>query len=141
MSKVDMSVFEAFASESGIKELNDLVYQLASNDLDMNFSGLTYPFSGGRDWKDPTYQAELEVYYTEFKRRKQELISKYGYIHHQQEGGGEGGAEYCYGVFELAGKAYKAEYSYMSHEGHSWDCILDTLHEVKPVLKQITVWE
>jgi hypothetical protein len=38
-----------------------------------------------------------------------------GYEHLEKEGGGEGGAEHCYGVFRLKDKIYKTEYSYYSH--------------------------
>jgi len=73
--------------------------------------------------------------------RNADIFSKYGYVHLEQEGGGEGGAEYCYGVFSLGGKTYKAEYSYYSYHGHDYDYILSTLREVKPVQKVITVYE
>lgn len=66
---------------------------------------------------------------------------EYGYEHIEQDGGGEGGGEYCYGIFRLKGKTYKAEYSYYSYHGHDYDSILSTLKEVKPVEKTITVWE
>ncbi len=65
----------------------------------------------------------------------------YLYEHIETEGGGEGGAEYCYGVFKLDGKSYKAEWSYYSYEGCNFDEIFDTLKEVKPVEKIITVYE
>ena len=69
-------------------------------------------------------------------------ISEYlNYEHLEQEGGGEGGSEYCYGVFRLGTKIYKAEYSYYSHNGHEFYNILDTIQEVKPVQKTITVYE
>lgn len=61
--------------------------------------------------------------------------------HLDQDGGGEGGAEYCYAVFELNDVIYKAEYSYYSYNGHEYDGISDTLQIVKPVEKTITVYE
>lgn len=69
------------------------------------------------------------------------LEEKYGYKHVVQEGGGEGGAEDCYGVFKLGGKTYKAEYSYYSYHGGAYDNILKTLREVKPVEKTVIVYE
>lgn len=66
---------------------------------------------------------------------------QFDYQHLQQEGGGEGGGEHCFGVFKLKGKIYRAEYSYYSYNGHEYDCILETLREVKPVEKTITVYE
>lgn len=67
------------------------------------------------------------------------LLLKYEHI--QQEGGGEGGSEYCYGVFKLNDKYFKAEYSYYSYNGFDYDYIADTLHEVHPIEKTITVYE
>lgn len=65
----------------------------------------------------------------------------YQYEHLEQEGGGEGGGEYCYGVFSLKGKIYKGTYSYYSYNGHEYDGIERTLKEVKPVEKVVTVYE
>lgn len=61
--------------------------------------------------------------------------------HLEQDGGGEGGGEYCYGVFELNGVIYKAEYSYYSYQGHEYDGVSSTLRVCKPVEKTITVYE
>lgn len=63
------------------------------------------------------------------------------YEHIEQDGGGEGGGEYCYGVFKLNGVIYKAEYSYYSYEGHDIDGIVSTLRVVTPVEKTVTVYE
>ena len=68
-------------------------------------------------------------------------FNDYGYEHLEQEGGGEGGGEYCYGVFKFKGKLYKAEYAYYSYEGNDYSEILSTLREVKPVEKLVTVYE
>lgn len=65
----------------------------------------------------------------------------FGYEFLQQEGGGEGGSEYCFGVFKFKGKIYKAEWSYYSYEGDDYGDIVSTLQEVKPVEKTITVYE
>lgn len=69
------------------------------------------------------------------------LKQTYGYKHLQQEGGGEGGAEDCFGVFELEGKAYRVYYSYYSYHGHDLTGIVDSLKEVAPVQKTVTVYE
>ena len=83
-----------------------------------------------------------ELIYTMCEGYPDDKISEYlNYEHLQQEGGGEGGAESCHGVFKLGDKIYKAEYSYYSHAGHEYDHILDTIQEVKPVQKTITVYE
>lgn len=68
-------------------------------------------------------------------------ITNLGYEHLEQEGGGEGGSEYCYGTFKLKGKVYQAEYSYYSYHGYEYDGILDSLKEVVPVEKTIIVYE
>lgn len=68
-------------------------------------------------------------------------LDKIGYKHLEQEGGGEGGTEYCFGVFELEGLIFKAEYSYYSYNGCDYDGILETLKQVKPVEKVVTVYE
>jgi len=54
--------------------------------------------------------------------------------HLEQDGGGEGGSEYCYAVWSWRGLIYKIEYSYMSHEGHDYDGSMDTIREVKEVM-------
>lgn len=104
----------------------------------------------GTKWRElPWYSRESKVAREEFAdlRRKvlgrlmEEYKTQHTYKHLQQEGGGEGGSEYCYGVFEFDGKVYKAEWSYYSHMGCEYDDIVDTLREVKPAKKTITVYE
>jgi hypothetical protein len=68
-------------------------------------------------------------------------VDGFEFEHIQQEGGGEGGAEYCYGVFKLNDKYYKAEYSYYSYNGYEFDDICDTLQEVFPVERLVTFYE
>ena len=58
-----------------------------------------------------------------------------------RSGGGEGGGEYCYGVICINGSYYKAEWFYYSYNGCEYDYILDTIKEVTPVEKTITVYE
>ncbi len=57
------------------------------------------------------------------------------------EGGSEGGGEYCWGVIRIGDKYLRATWSYYSYQGCEWDYIEDTIHEVKPVEKVITVYE
>ncbi len=52
-----------------------------------------------------------------------------------QDGGGEGGSEYCYSIFEKDGRFFKTEYSYYSY--HGYDNYGDYFVEVYP--KQVTV--
>ncbi len=69
------------------------------------------------------------------------ILQEHGYRHIEQNGGGEGGSKHCYGVFKLGGKIYKAEYSYYSYSGHEYSGISDTLVEVEPKTKTVTVYE
>jgi hypothetical protein len=57
------------------------------------------------------------------------------------ESGGEGEAEYCYAVFSYEGKAYKAEFSYYSYQGCDYDNFADSIREVTPKQKTVTVYE
>jgi len=68
------------------------------------------------------------------------LENEMGFVHLQQDGGGEGGSEYCYVIFTLKGKNYRASYSYYSYDGHDYDNFWDW-KEVKPVTKTVTVYE
>lgn len=122
MSKVDMTPFEQILLD-GLTEdtdLSNLIYGLCNGDLDF------ISWGGG---------------YSNYKENVKTFKEKYGYAHLQQEGGGEGGSEYCFGVFALGGKVYRAEYSYYSYNGHEYDYIESTLKEVQPVQKTITVYE
>ena len=124
MSKVDLSVFgELYEIADGeSSNLDEMVYYLCEGD----FGEAIVKYNG--DWD-------------EYRARTEALKEEFGYEHLDQEGGGEGGSEYCYGVFKLKGKIYRAEYSYYSYNGHEYDGITGTLREVKPVEKTITVYE
>lgn len=124
MSKVDLSVFEELleVAEGESSNLDEMVYYLCEGD----FGEAIVKYNG--DWD-------------EYRARTEALEKEFGYEHLDQEGGGEGGAEYCYGVFKLKGKVYRAEYSYYSYNGPEYDGITETLREVKPVQKTITVYE
>jgi hypothetical protein len=127
MPKVDLEVFEklkkALQSEEG---LGHLVIDLAEAEEWMDYS--EPQIGSGLGWQ-------------ERRDKIKEVLDSFGYVHLDQEGGGEGGSEYCYGVFKLGEKFYRAEYSYYSHHGYEYDGIVDTLREVKPVEKTITVYE
>ena len=140
-------MFEEMKEAFGYNDIDDLVYALCENEV--NF-GSGYVFEN----KYPEYSLrseDLDLYNSLYELRIKENNEKYypyiqskkdewGYEHLQQEGGGEGGSEYCYGVFRLGDKIYKAEYSYYSYNGHEYDGIYHTLKEVKPVQKTITVY-
>lgn len=57
------------------------------------------------------------------------------------DGGGEGGTQYCYAVFELDGVLYKGEYSYYSYDGFDYDSFFTYMKVVQPKEKTITVYE
>ncbi|QDP59484.1 MAG: hypothetical protein GOVbin4162_58 [Prokaryotic dsDNA virus sp.] len=148
-NKVDLAPFEK-ALELGLQSemgdgLKDLVYSLCEGDsLDASDDsvGLKYPDRGGRPYDDPNYLKEVNTYWDAKRQKEEEIFEQLGgYEHLEQEGGGEGGSEYCYGVFRLGDKIYRAEYSYYSYHGHEYDYILDTLREVIPQQKTITVYE
>ena len=110
---VDLNQEESYTGEN----LDNLVIGLALNDVGFNLN--------------------TDLYYTELE----EIIKSKGYELIESEGGGEGGAEYCYSVFKLLGKIFRGEYSYYSHDGYHFEDIFQTLKEVKPVQKTITVYE
>lgn len=121
-TKVDLSVFEEVKTVGESSEsLASIVYQMCEGDLDF----ISFVWTNGEDWR----------------KVKAEFVSRFEYEHLDQNGGGEGGSEYCYGVFKLRGKIYKAEYSYYSYHGADYDDILNTLREVTPKEKTIIVYE
>lgn len=63
------------------------------------------------------------------------------YEHVEDQTGGEGEGEYCYGVFKLGEQHFQVEWSYYSHHGWDYDDIEYTFHEVKPVQKLVTMFE
>lgn len=117
MSKPDLKVIEALAEELETTVSDSLIYALVNED--------TYYTSNATGADDDEIDKILEAY-------NYELL--------EEESSGEGGGEYCYGIFKLKDKFYKAEYSYYSSTGHDYDGILDTLEEVKPVEKLVTVY-
>lgn len=143
-----MNVFEEMKEALGYDDLDYLVYNLCENDV--NF-GKDYkweneiPQHSLRKEDEKLYNKLLENLRNERSTTFSDFVTKneeeWGYEHLEQEGGGEGGSEYCYGVFKLKGKIYKAEYSYYSYNGHEYDGISYTLKEVKPVEKTIVVYE
>lgn len=63
------------------------------------------------------------------------------YEHIEQDGGGEGGAEDCYGVIKFKDKYYKTEWKYYSHNGFDFCGAKYYIREVTPKQKTITVYE
>lgn len=123
MSKVDLQVFKDLLEKcegSEAYDLTNLIYFLCSGDV-----GECVPWNGE---------------YDDWQKDRDTFVKEIGYQHLEQEGGGEGGSEHCYGVFRLGDKIYRAEYSYYSYNGHEYDYIKDTLEEVEPQTKLITVY-
>lgn len=56
----------------------------------------------------------------------------------EQDGGGEGGSEYCHTVLQIGEEFYKFEYRYYSHHGYDY---FDEVTKVEPKQKTITVYE
>ena len=136
--KADLTVFNEIAGKFGM-EVDRFVYAMCENCVEDYVEdcveGLEPRPEGA--WGD--------IHVSEWYKIKYQAIDKIlmecGYEHIDQDGGGEGGSEDCYGVFKLGGKIYKAEYSYYSYSGHEYYGISDTLVEVEPKTKTITVFE
>ena len=56
----------------------------------------------------------------------------------EQEGGGEGGSEYCHTVLQIGDEFYKFDYRYYSHHGFD---DFEKATKVEPKQKVITVYE
>lgn len=149
--KVDLAPFEKLL-ELGVEpkdyegegELSALVYHLCEGEVTLSDEVLDvkWPDSNGRDYNDPQLKEERRAYFDARENKLDSILEEVGgYEQLAQEGGGEGGSEYCYGVFRLWNKVYRAEYSYYSYDGHHYYGILDTLREVKPKQKTVTVYE
>lgn len=86
-----------------------------------------------RDEYEVLQGSRLTIYFTSEDGKEVEVE------HIEQEGGGEGGGEYCYTVLKLGNNFYKVEYNYYSHQGYDTDCA--ALYEVTPKQQTITVYE
>lgn len=63
-----------------------------------------------------------------------------GAKHIEQDGGGEGGSEDCYAVFQWKDKFYRVDYNYYSYVGYE-NLHSENIYEVKPVEKTVTFYE
>lgn len=84
---------------------------------------------------------ERKPYYDKQTEWFNSILEKHGYEHVMQEGGGEGGSEYCEGVFKLGDKYFHASWRYYSYHGYETGDSADTVKEVFPKQKTVTVWE
>lgn len=129
--KPDYSYFKHLISKVGDDNMSareELVAKLlpVSEEAETSMAALLYLMAEG----DVCFNGDAE-----------NMLAELGYEHIHQEGGGEGGSEYCEGVFKLDDKLYEVNYSYYSHNGCEYDYIEDTIREVKPVVKTVTVYE
>lgn len=70
-----------------------------------------------------------------------EILAEFDHEIMDEDGGYEGGGEYCYSVIRLGDKFFKAEWNYYSYDGCDFDYIEDTITEVTPSQKTVTVYE
>lgn len=68
-------------------------------------------------------------------------LSLLGYELIEGEFGGEGEGEYCWAVIKFQDKFYKGEYNYYSYDGCDFDNLANSIQEVFPKEKTITVYE
>tara|TARA_R100000541_G_C1897352_1_gene84071 strand:+ start:87380 stop:87829 length:450 start_codon:yes stop_codon:yes gene_type:complete len=147
MSKVDMSVFEDVLEfyDGGI---SDMLFNMCEGDFRVTLNSFkeypAYPRYSLKESDPELYNKQYSAYQEvrDYNNKLEEdYMESIGYKHLDQNGGGEGGQEACTGIFSFKGKIYCCEYAYYSFNGHEYDYIEDTIHEVKPVEKVITVYE
>ena len=140
---VDLTEIEAFKEVVDSSEnMIGFVYNLANGDVYFSSDKCSVPAPdrGNRTWNDESYRAEYEVWREIHDKEEQEFLDKFGYKHCMQEGGGEGGAEDCEGVFKLGDKYYHTYWTYRSHDGSDYDDIVDHLSYVTPAERKVTVY-
>lgn len=125
--------------EMGIKVQDLNLFQGIADDSGLGLDYTLFLLSGGDTCEIGVWRDHLS--YDENKEARDKYLEDLGYEHLEQEGGGEGGSEYCYGVFKLKGIIYKADYNYYSHYGHDYDSIKDSLQIVEAKEKTVTVYE
>ena len=91
-------------------------------------------------YKDELEKIFIDGYDLDDENEFHLFLKQYNFKHLHQEGGGEGGTEYCEAVIELEGQAYKLEYSYYSQDGYNVDDIWDW-KLVTPKTKTVTYYE
>lgn len=121
-------------------EFKELVDSIQEKGTDLETSTLLYHLFDGDDIYELLPNSK-NLSYSVHTDEVEEFLSSKGYEHIESEGGHEGGGEYCYGIIKVKDKHYKAEWSYYSYNGCEYDYIEDTLKEVTPVEKVITVYE
>ena len=120
-------------------DLNQL-YDVVGGDLSRDYFYYDL-FSGHLDEVGGEIYQNTEGGYREKRKAVMDKLKDMEFDHIESEPGGEGEGEYCYGVVRLGEKYYKAEWTYYSYNGCEYDYIEDTIKEVTPVQKTITVYE
>lgn len=112
------------------KEIQEIVDKCEAEEYEGTVIALfdgSMDLDGGDDWK------ETDKFFTELKDSVNHKVMEY-------EGGGEGEGEYCHSIIRVNGKFFKAEWSYYSYQGCDYEYINDTIKEVTPSEKTITVY-
>ena len=117
-----------FTEEYSNSDMDDVIHALC---IDYSEDCFSYSKCRGIEPKD----------YIDLSKKLINILNQFDYELLESSQGEEGGGEYCYGVFKLKDKIYKAEYSYYSHRGDNYRGILNTVKEVYPKQKTITVYE
>ncbi len=122
--RCDLSYFEHAAGVLGIDTMTITFKEIKES----------YNAATGEDVDEYSFADGLGFYSNDEKKWEKD----HGYQHFDQEGGGEGGAEYCFTIFEFDGKILKLEYSYYSHHGYDFGCA--EIKEVTASEKTVTVY-
>ena len=92
------------------------------------------------EFKNDTYRPDEDEFLSDGLAEGNVYKSLEDFEHIEQEGGGEGGTEWCHSVFKWKGKYYMMNYSYYSHNGCEFDGAIDGIQEVTPTEKTVTVY-
>ena len=73
------------------------------------------------------------------------LVDGWGYLpkgakHIEQDGGGEGGSEDCYAVFQWKDRYYRVDYNYYSYHGYE-NLDMENIYEVFLKERTVTFYE
>ena len=116
-------------------ELKELFDTLEEAGFEINARTIYGIFDEDRNLDHP------ELDWQESRKLLDSILLGVGYEVVDGEYGGEGEGEHCYGIIKVNDKFFQASWSYYSYHGCEYDYIEDTIREVKPVEKTITVYE
>lgn len=155
MSKVDMSVFEEIRGKLGLTmDMDELVVKMADGDFDPypaeilerardkaeEATGLPKADLWSRNTDRDKRQEFRKVAREVEDRLREEVGPVCNYEHIAQDDDGEAWAEYCEGVFKLNGKYYQVSWRYYPSSGYETCRAADTIREVTPQEKVVTVY-